>query len=60
MDVASDMEVSLAMDLSVDGSQTMIFENPGSIAASNQVRVKRNRDPCHVQKKKVTIGSLNA
>ena len=53
-DVPSDMEVSLVLDLSANGSQTMILDEPDSVRMSDQVRTKRNRAPCIVQQKKVT------
>ena len=36
MDVSSDMEVSLMLDLSVDGTRTMALEEPSSIRVSDE------------------------
>ena len=57
MDVSSDMEVSLMLDLSVDGTRTMALEEPSSIRVSDKkFAVKRNRSNTgHVQQKKVSL-----
>ena len=57
MDVSSNMEVSLMLDLSVDGTRTMAVEEPSSIRVSDKkFSVKRSRSNAgHIQQKKVSL-----